>query len=153
SPHATRRSADPGNPDDLDSVCLDELSFARFGCKRPIVPVMAVPCEPPFVVFRLDYVEMTAWRDFGEAYRAGLRRLLEAVEAGLRGEVRYRRWEDRLRPFDFADYLYIKRRDFCGREWLFEAIERWRTEPGRSRALLITGDPGVGKSAVVAQLV
>jgi hypothetical protein len=30
SPHATRRSADPGSPDDLDSVCLDELSFARF---------------------------------------------------------------------------------------------------------------------------
>ena len=52
---------------DADSVCLDELSFARFACKSPIVPVMAVPCEPPFVVFRLDYVDLTAWRDSPEA--------------------------------------------------------------------------------------
>ncbi|MGO9464335.1 MAG: toll/interleukin-1 receptor domain-containing protein [Isosphaeraceae bacterium] len=57
SPHAVRRSGDPNSPDDADSVCLDELSFARFACKTPIVPVMAIPCKPPFVVFRLDYVE------------------------------------------------------------------------------------------------
>src|SRR5262249_25071972 len=52
SPHAVRRRG-RGSHDDLDGVCLDELSFARFACKTPIVPVMAVPCEPPFVVFRL----------------------------------------------------------------------------------------------------
>ena len=41
----------------------------------------------------------------------------------------------------------------CGRQWLFDAIEAWRTDPNRPRALLITGDPGIGKSAIVAQLV
>ena len=30
SPHAVRRSTDPNNPDNVDSVCLDELTFARF---------------------------------------------------------------------------------------------------------------------------
>ena len=78
------------SPDDLDSVCLDELTFARFACKMPIVPVMAVPCEPPFVIFRLDYVDLHQWLHSDDKYRAGLHRLLEAIEAGLRGEVRYR---------------------------------------------------------------
>ena len=66
---------------------------------------------------------------------------------------RYRRWDDRLQPFDFADYLFTKRRDFCGREWLFQEIEQWRAQPGAQRALLIVGDPGIGKSAIVAQLI
>jgi len=30
SPHAVRKTGDPHNPDAADSVCLDELSFARF---------------------------------------------------------------------------------------------------------------------------
>jgi WD40 repeat protein/uncharacterized Zn finger protein (UPF0148 family) len=156
SPHAVRRAGDPGNPDDSDGVCLDELSFARFACKTPIVPVMAVPCQPPFVIFRLDYVELLQWREFGEAYKRGLRRLLEALETvrtSPQGVWRYRRWDDRLQPFDFADFLFTKRRDFCGRGWLFQAIEQWRCEPNRQKALLITGDPGIGKSAVVAQLI
>jgi WD40 repeat protein len=152
SPHAVRRSGDPGNPDDVDSVCLDELHLARFSCKLPIVPVLAVPCEPPLVIYRLDYVEMLQWRDFAAQYQAGFRRLVDAIEAALRGEVRYRTWDDRLRPWDFAGFLHEKRRDFCGREWLFRKIDDWRTHRDE-RALLITGDPGVGKSAVVAQMV
>lgn len=152
SPHSVRRSADPNSRDDLDSVCLDEISYARFACKAPIVPVMAVPCEPPLAIFRLDYVDMQSWMHSEENYRAGLGRLRETIEGALRGEVRYRSWDDRLRPWDFASFLHEKRRDFCGREWLFAQIEDWR-ENRQERALLITGDPGVGKSAIVAELV
>ncbi len=140
------------NPNSLDSVCLDELSFARFACKIPIVPVMAERCEPPFVIFRLDYVDLCSWRDSDECYRAGLRRLVEAIGAGLQGEVRYRTWEHRLRPWDFAAFLHEKRRDCCGRQWLFDAIDAWRAS-SPERALLITGDPGMGKSAIVAEMV
>jgi WD40 repeat protein len=152
SPHSVRRSGEVASPDDVDSVCLDELSFARFSCKLPIVPVLAGACEPPFIIYRLDYVEMLQWRDFAAQYQAGFRRLLDAIEAALHGEVRYRTWEDRLLPWDFAAFLHEKRRNFCGREWLFRQIEDWRTHRGE-RALLITGDPGVGKSALVAQMV
>jgi hypothetical protein len=155
SPHSVRRSGDPGNPDDVDSVCLDELHFAHFSCRVPIVPVLAAPCEPPFVIYRLDYVELLQWRDFGAQYQAGFRRLLEAIEAALTSPQkvwRYRTWDDRLRPWDFAAFLHEKRRDFCGREWLFRQLDDWRTHRSE-RALLITGDPGVGKSAVVAQMV
>ena len=153
SPHAVRRASDPASPDGIESVCLDEISYARFGRPpRPIVPVMAVPCEPPFCIFRLDYVDLCCWRESPEQYRRGFERLLAAIEAALRGEVRYRPWEAQLQPWDFAAFLNEKRRDFCGREWLFDEIEAWRVctaEP----ALLITGEPGAGKSAVVAELV
>jgi hypothetical protein len=153
SPHAVRRTGQSHNGDDQDSVCLDEISFARFARPpRPIVPVMAVPCEPPFCIFRLDYVSMTAWRDSEEQYQAGFARLLQAIEAGLRGEVRYRTWEDQLRPWDFSAFLNEKRQHFCGREWLFDEIDAWLAS-SREPALLITGDPGTGKSAVVAELV
>ncbi|NQT14821.1 MAG: toll/interleukin-1 receptor domain-containing protein, partial [Planctomycetes bacterium] len=150
SPHAVRVSRDPNNPTDSDSVCLDEISFARFARPRKlIVPVMAKPCEPPFCIFRLDYVDMQAWSDSKERYQAGLARLLEAVE---RGEVAYRSWDQQLKPWDFAAFLHEKRRDFCGRRWLFDEIDAWRVAHDE-RALLITGDPGTGKSAIVAQLV
>ena len=39
NPHAVRRAADPSNPSCIDSVCMDELSFARFAHPpTPIVP-------------------------------------------------------------------------------------------------------------------
>lgn len=62
SPHAVRLTGDPGNPDNLDSVCLDELSYAR-RYRKPIVPVMAISCEPPFSTFRLQQVKLEAWDD------------------------------------------------------------------------------------------
>jgi WD40 repeat protein len=153
SPHSVRQTGAQGNPDDLDSVCLDEISFARFARPpKPVVPVMAVPCEPPFCIYRLDYIDLTAWKDAEDQYRAGLARVVDAVEAALRGEVRYRSWDHQLRPWDFSVFLNEKRQHFCGREWLFAEIESWRTT-SRDRALLIVGDPGTGKSAIVAELV
>jgi WD40 repeat protein len=154
SPHAVRTAGDMNSPDNTDSVCLDEIAFARFACKLPIVPVLAQACEPPLVIFRLDYIDLCAWRDSNHQYERGFRRLVDAIGSALRGEPpRYRRWDTRLQPFDFASFLFDRRRDFCGREWLFEQIERWRADARRHRALLITGDPGIGKSAIVAQLV
>jgi WD40 repeat protein len=151
SPHAVRLARGPHDPDHLDSVCLDEISFARFA-GLPIVPAMAARCEPPFCIFRLDYVDLCAWRDSPAQYRAGLSRLQEGIAAALRGEVRYRAWQHQLQPWDFAAFLYAKRKDFCGREWLLDALDAWRAAH-REPALLITGDPGVGKSALVAELV
>src|SRR5262245_57061536 len=52
SPHAVRTQG--SDPTATDSVCLDEIAYARFAAKKPIVPAMAVPCEPPFEIFRLD---------------------------------------------------------------------------------------------------
>jgi len=153
SPHSVRLGSDPQTIDHLDSVCLDELSYARFSPPpRKIVPVLAVPCEPPFVIYRLDYTDLCAWKDSDDQYEQGLERLLGAVADAGEGRERYRAWEDELRPWDFAARLDEKRLGFTGREWLFEEIEAWRSQASE-RALLITGDPGTGKSAVVAELV
>ena len=53
SPHSVRRQkADrPVNPDAEavqidDSVCLDEIAFARYFERVPIVPAMVAPCRP-----------------------------------------------------------------------------------------------------------
>lgn len=155
SPHAVRRAADPNNPDCLDSVCLDELTFARFATPpTPIVPIMAVPCEPPFPVFRLDYLSMTQWMQSEDHYRLGFERLVAGIEAAASGKpFPFRRWHHCLPVLDFASQLHEKRRDFVGRHWLFDEIDAWRTASSTERALLVVGDPGIGKSAFVAEMI
>lgn len=155
SPHAVRRATDPNSPDNVDSVCLDELTFARFAAPpTPIVPVMAIPCEPPFAVFRLDYVSMTQWMQSEDEYRRGLERLVAGIEAAASGKpLPTRCWHHCLPVLDFAAQLHEKRRDFVGRQWLFDEIDAWRASSTRERALLIVGDPGIGKSAFVAEMI
>ncbi len=134
-----------------DSVCLDEISWARFQARKPILPVMAIPCTPPFEIFRLDYVDLTKWKD-PTAYAAGLKRILEGLDAVLTGKWGNRATPDQLSPWDFGDYLDQKRAGFTGREWLFQEIDdqiRKRAQP----AILIVGGPGTGKTAIVAESV
>ncbi len=154
TPHSTRVSTNRDSRDQVDSVCLGEIAYALFHPPpQPVVPVLAAGgVEPPLAIFHLDYVDLQAWKQSEEQYQAGLRRLLDGIAAALRGEKRYRKWHHQLNPWDFAALLNEKRADFCGREWLFDEIDAWRAAH-QERALLITGDPGVGKSALVAQLV
>lgn len=155
SPHSVRTACDPNSPDNVDSVCLGEIAYALYNPPpRRVVPVMAQTCEPPVTIFHLDYVDLRAWSDSPDQYQAGFKRLVDAIQAALRNEKpRYRSWHHQLDPFDFASFLHAKRRDFIGRQWLFDRIDAWRVAQRRERALLITGDPGTGKSAIVAELV
>ncbi|WP_074630583.1 MULTISPECIES: ATP-binding protein [Nitrosospira] len=57
------------------------------------------------------------------------------------------------KSLDFEEYLAEKRKHFTGRQWMFEEIDEWLETPEASKAFLITGDPGIGKSAIVAQLI
>lgn len=153
SPHAVRVSTDPNSPDNQDSVCLDELSFARFSDPtKPIIPAMAQPCEPPFSIFRLDYVDLCQWRESETQYQSGLTKLVACIKNALSGKVLYREWDSLLSSCDFARFLNDKRKDFCGRQWLFDEIDSWRLN-ANERTLLIKGAPGTGKSALVAELV
>ena len=40
---------------------------------------------------------------------------------------------------------------FIGREWVFEEIDRW-LQQDEQRFFILTGEPGIGKSAIAAQL-
>jgi predicted GTPase len=53
---------------------------------------------------------------------------------------------------DFRPFLEAKLKNFTGREWLFQEIDQLRGS-GFEHALLIIGETGVGKSALVAALV
>ena len=153
TPHSTRTTRDTSSPDAVDSVCLGEIAHALFNPPpQAIVPVMAKSCEAPLHIFHLDYVDLRCWQDSEKQYQAGLERLIDGIEAARRGEKRYRSWHHMLAPFDFAGFLHAKQDRFTGRQWLFDAIDAWRSVE-QGRALLIKGDPGVGKSAVVAELV
>lgn len=152
SPHSVRMAGESSAQTRHDSVCLDEISLARFGpSPTPIIPVMAAPCEPPLCVHRLDYVDMTGWTDGDESYRLGIGRLLDSIELAVMGRTKYRKWDSWLRPLDFDSYLHERRQGFVGRKQLFREVHELTQNPNE-RALLITGDPGVGKTAFVAEM-
>jgi WD40 repeat protein len=58
-----------------------------------------------------------------------------------------------LTILDFAKDLEKLTQDFTGREWVFDEIGDWLSDPDGAPIFLLTGEPGVGKSAIAAQLV
>jgi WD40 repeat protein len=152
SPHSVRRALDAGNSTATDSVCLDEIGYARGARKIPIVPVQVVSCEAPFLVYRFHQIDFRRWRESESMYQAGLNQICAGIEAALRGETQERPWRPSLEPWDFAPFLLEKRNHFTGRQWLFRDLDEWRSKE-TPPALLITGEPGIGKSAIVAALV
>lgn len=63
-----------------------------------------------------------------------------------------RLWGPLPQPWDFTPFILEKRKHFTGRKWLFRDLDEWRCKEAPP-ALLITGEPGIGKSAIVAALV
>lgn len=66
-------------------------------------------------------------------------------KVGVAPEIRRR-----IRSYD--RYLADKTQGFVGRQWIFDAIERFVRENPRGYFVLY-GDPGIGKSALLAQMV
>ena len=56
------------------------------------------------------------------------------------------------KPWDFTAYMEAARKNFRGREWLFNDIYQW-LKSGKPSALLICADYGIGKSAFMAEFV
>ncbi len=140
SPHAVRRP---------DGVCLDEISMARFTGKK-IVPCMALMCQPPLCIFRLDWVDVQQWLQ-ESFYEKALERLITGLESEQPAEGVCARVFRALEPMDFGADLARLTREFTGRKWLFREFDQW-VENDTGRVFLITGDPGAGKSAVMAYL-
>lgn len=142
SPHAVRRP---------DGVCLDEISFARYNRKR-IIPVMVIPCKPPLCIYRLDWIDFQKWKIDAE-YQKALNRLIKEITSNEQYvEGTYAEIFSKLKPIDFGTRISNLTRDFTGREWLIRELNEWLNNE-ESRVFFVTGDPGVGKSAVMAHLV
>jgi hypothetical protein len=152
SPQSVRRARDACNPTATDSVCLDEIEYAQRACKIPIVPIQVLSCEVPFLIYRLHKIDFRCWSESEATYQAGLSQICAGIKAALRSETPERPWRPLLEPWDFAPFLLEKRKHFTGRQWLFQQMDEWRCKE-TPPALLITGEPGIGKSAIVAALV
>lgn len=57
----------------------------------------------------------------------------------------------RIAAFDFQSDIQRLTQNFVGREWFFEEVDRWLAT-AQPRVMLLTANPGVGKSAIAARL-
>ena len=140
TPYAVRRP---------DGVCLDEISMARFH-NRKIVPVMVAQCRPPLSIYRLDWVDFQEWTNENN-YKRSFERIINALAEEANVEGSYADIFSKLKPLDFGVDISRMTKDFTGRQWLFDEFDSWIRKPS-SRIFLVTGDPGIGKSAIMAQL-
>jgi ATP-dependent Clp protease ATP-binding subunit ClpA len=53
----------------------------------------------------------------------------------------------RLSAINFTSDLARLTENFTGRQWVFDEIDRWLTER-EERFFILTGEPGIGKSAI-----
>jgi len=57
----------------------------------------------------------------------------------------------RLAAIDFSRDIERLTEGFVGRQWLYDEIDAWLSRAGE-RFFILTGEPGVGKSAILARL-
>jgi hypothetical protein len=128
------------------SVCRDEVAFA-LNESRLIVPLKVHPdVKPTLLLARRN------WIDFTTGYKQGLEALLRFL-AGDETVLLPPRLPTvtGVAPLDFGPEIARYSAGFIGRAWLTEEIDRWLGRASQ-RALVIVGEPGVGKSAIAAWL-
>ncbi len=173
SKHSTRN---PG-------VCRDEIVIAltvKGGNIQTILVESEQEVQPPVNIGHIQWLDMHDWKErraAGEAawepwYQAKLTEIVRVVESDesrrFAGEIET--LNGHLKPIKSeARICQLLSKGFYGRQWLFEAVEKWRrgaTETpsplegeragvrgeSHSRLFWIMGAPGVGKSAFAAQL-
>ena len=144
TPHSVRR---PGG------FCLNEIARALSLGLR-VIPVMAVKCEPPITVCRLQYLDMTNCGPAdqnGGRYEVKLQQLLEALKIPSLdldgGQARLMRY---LSPLSFEAEIKKHLPRFYGRRQIVERVDEWLR--GTERILWLTGDAGTGKTSLVCWL-
>ncbi|MFW9872453.1 MAG: TIR domain-containing protein [Candidatus Thorarchaeota archaeon] len=134
-----------------DGFCRDELSYART-LGRKIVPIMVREVVPPLSIHRIQWLDFRDWpkiseetykKKFGEIYDIVMGKLL-SFEGG------YSRLLDSLEPLDFGVEIDKYIANFYGREWIFDIVNEWFKSD--EKVFLLTGNPGVGKTAIAAML-
>ncbi|MFM7164601.1 MAG: TIR domain-containing protein, partial [Planctomycetaceae bacterium] len=162
-------------------VCRDEIAIA-IGVKGGNIQTILVESEqevqPPVNVGYIQWLDMHDWKErhgvlrsdkdergnvytVGDAeweqwYQAKFDEIIRVVESDesrrFAGEIEM--LSGHLKPIKSEARIgRLLSKGFYGRQWLFEAVEKWRQDTERnSRLFWIMGTPGVGKSSFAAQL-
>ncbi|MBN1364746.1 MAG: TIR domain-containing protein [Syntrophaceae bacterium] len=158
SQHSTRN---PG-------VCLDELAIA-LGVKGGIVQTVLVESEqdvtPPISVSHIQWLDMHEWQEHWDAtgnfplqdgwYDKKFAEIVRVTESemNLRFAGEIEALKGKLKPLTSdARIGWLLSQEFVGRQWLANDIDNWLSEGSKSRVFVLTGEPGVGKSAFSAWL-
>ena len=133
--------------------CLNELAAAQIR-RLGVIPVMAVWCDPPLSICRIQWLDMRNCVPVTENevhYAKGLDQLLRAVELGnIDVTEEFAALETRLEPLDFSADIAHYARGFIGREWLLSDLQQWVDEPADHRIFWLVGDAGMGKTSFTA---
>jgi len=148
-------------------VCLDEISIA-IGVKGGNIQTILVESEKevqaPPSISHIQWLDMHDWKEkkaegteiWGKWYNEKFIEILEVIESDesrrFAGEIE--NLAGYLKPISSDSRIsQLLRKGFVGRKWVLDSIEQWRTRSDRSSRLFwILGNPGVGKSAILAHL-
>ncbi|MDO4189324.1 MAG: TIR domain-containing protein [Lachnospiraceae bacterium] len=149
TPHAYRR---PGG------VCMNEVVYAAYANKE-IIPVLVDDVSVPLLLCRIQYVDVreiynVETGEFDEAkYDETFRRLLICLEEPGNYDANYSTmFKKTLKPIDNTLELAYKTKNFVGRKWLLDEVEKWAREDEESSVFMLLGGPGTGKSSFIAKL-
>jgi hypothetical protein len=144
TPHSVRRP---------DGYCLNELVRA-YGRSLPIIPVMVSTVEAPLSICRLQWLDMRQCFPVEQHEERYAKQFEQLVTALTQKQVPFEGVQQRLlnylNPVRYDDDIQRHLARFTGREWVMNEVEEWLAST--RRVLWITGEAGVGKSALVAWL-
>ena len=135
-----------------NGYCLNEIAYA-IDINLKIIPVMLEQVTPPLSIYRLQYLNLLGEVKVGEQITGEhfekIIRVLDNPD-NLDSNGYFNRLERVLDPIEFNSELKLYEKDFVGREWIFKSIQNWLEEGNQT--LLISGMPGIGKSAISTYL-
>ncbi|MBQ6594043.1 MAG: toll/interleukin-1 receptor domain-containing protein [Clostridia bacterium] len=145
------------------SVCLDELGISVTVPERRLITVLLDPHaleKLPSTVTRGQYTDLSRWREYigtdgWEAYftprmETVIAHIKNPVDYDFQGEITTLRKALNPEPLDKRARRYLVDRHPVDRPELTGRIKRWLEDPSSGRILLVTGDPGLGKSHLSA---
>lgn len=148
-------------------VCRNEIALAvhRFGELQP-AEVEALPNEEiiPPVIRHIATIDLSLWQkirageipdmDWNRWYQKHLIELIHAIEGadGIgRRSADNAALREVLAPTSFDSQLAQHIEGFVGRNWVFDEYKNW-LQQNDSRLFWLKAGPGVGKTAIAAQL-
>jgi tetratricopeptide (TPR) repeat protein len=155
SKHSIR---DPG-------VCRNEIAIAmnRFGAVYPILLETGIEQDIPVTIRHMHWPDLSRWKeirdgnlpetDWDRWYEEKLLNLVEKIERdATRFADETRVLREALLPASFEAKIAQHVPGFIGREWIVDAYRHWVDHQPESRLFWINAGPGVGKSAIAANL-